>query len=166
MKMKPILLVLLCATAITCLFACEKAKDLIPGGTLSFNLNDTLYESSKLTVSGSITTDTTSTMLVISGSNNAGWAVTINVQTNEPLKPGTYTSAITPMNALGWSMILAGKNYDSFNEGAVAGNATIVINKVTSTHAEGTFSGTIINDLNPDDIKVVSNGKFDVSITP
>ncbi|UYQ93121.1 hypothetical protein MKQ68_23860 [Chitinophaga horti] len=151
----------------TSLFSCEKAKDLIPGGDLSFKIEDSTVTSNKNLVSGSLLDTLGGYMLVASGSGNSKWIGTINVFFPEKkLQAGTYSSEATPMNALGWVTLPDMDSYSSYNNEASVGSATIVITKISSTHAEGTFTGTLLSDLDPSVTLQVTDGKFDLTITP
>lgn len=169
MKLKTLLFALICGIAITGLFSCEKAKDLIPGGTLSLQMSDSTYTSNKNLVSGTLLDTLGGYMLVVSGGGQGQqtWLTTVNVFFPEKkLQTGTYSSTVNPMNAIGYVTLPDMTNYSSYNNEASVGSSTIVISKISNTHVEGTFNGLLLNDMDPDLTISVEGGKFDLSITP
>lgn len=167
MKMKTLLFALICGTVITGLFSCEKAKDLIPGGTMQLDISDSTYLANKNLVSGTIMDTLGGYMLVMSASGNNKWIATVNVFFPEKkLQTGTFSSETNPMNAIGWVTLPDMSGFSSYNNEASVGRASITITKISSTHAEGSFSGLLLSDMDPESTMEITNGEFDVSVTP
>ncbi|MCK7558995.1 hypothetical protein MKQ70_30060 [Chitinophaga sedimenti] len=70
------------------------------------------------------------------------------------------------MNAIGWVTLPDMSGFSSYNNEASVGRASITITKISSTHAEGSFSGLLLSDMDPESTMEITNGEFDVSVTP
>lgn len=147
----------------TVLSACEKDKN-TAAGAFTAKIDNVLLDINRQVTATYYDTGSINSYLIISGLGLDNQAVTVNVVfPDEKLKPGTYTLSPTSYNYIAWykSGFSEVFSADDVNEG---GSATIILESISETKAKGTFSGTLINDVDASQSKTVTEGKFDVSV--
>ena len=104
---------------------------------------------------------------------SSGQAVSIVVESESPIVTGTYTlNSMTNTIATSFPKIQYIENQSSSNlisyETDVTGaySSTVTITAISSTNVQGTFNGVLISGQNSTDTKTISNGKFNVNISP
>lgn len=162
MKLKQSILALgLLATAV--LGSCEKDKN-PAAGTCSVKLDNVLLTINKQLTATYYDTGSVNSYLIISGLGADNQAITVNVVfPDEQLKPGTYTLTANTYNFLAWYTSGFAEAY-SADDVSKGGAATITLETISETKAKGTFSGKLINDTDPSQSKIVTEGKFDVAV--
>ncbi|MRG49074.1 hypothetical protein GFS24_28450 [Chitinophaga sp. SYP-B3965] len=164
MKLKQSILALgLLATA--ALSACEKDKN-TAAGTCSVKIDNVFIDINKQLTATYNDTGSRNSFLIISGLGADNQAITINVVfPDRQLKPGTYILAADTYNYLAWYKSGFSEAYsaDDINDGGIA---TITLETISATKAKGTFSGKLVNDTNLAESKIITEGKFDVTVLP
>jgi len=152
-----------------CLTACKK-KDIFEDnrsqGTMSMKLDgQVLTVSKQLTGSLYDTANDVMSHLIVSGMTEDNQLLTVNVAfPNKQLKTGTYELNTFRYNTIGWMQRLSeGIGYSAVDL-EYGASATIQIESISETKAKGTFSGVLIHDVDETKKKVVSEGRFEVSL--
>lgn len=148
---------------ITVLSACEKDKN-TAAGAFTAKIDDVLLDINRQVTATYYDTGSANSYLIISGLGVDNQAVTVNVVfPDEQLKPGTYTLSSTTYNYIAWYKAGFSEVFsaDDVNEGGIA---TITLESISETKAKGTFSGKLINDTDVSQSKIISEGRFDVSV--
>jgi hypothetical protein len=162
MKLKQSILALgLLATA--ALSACEKDKNTV-AGTCSVKIDGVLVDINKQLTATYYDTGSINSYLIISGLGTDNQGITVNVVfPDTQLKPGTYVLSADTYNYLAWYKSGFSEAYsaDDVNDGGIA---TITLETISETRAKGTFSGKLVNDENLAEQKIITEGKFDVSV--
>ncbi|MGX5818439.1 hypothetical protein ACWKWU_09600 [Chitinophaga lutea] len=156
----------LCLLAGATFTACEK-KDIFADnkveGYLSMKVNDSLITVTKQ-LTATLYDSTGNYLVVISGLTASNQLMTVNfVLPNKQFKAGEYKLTALDHNYISWMKKPPSIDNYSADDVSLGAAAVFNIESVSDSKAKGTFTGVMIHEVDADDKKTVTEGKFEVS---
>lgn len=151
MRMK-LLMVAVIAALGTAFCSCDKKNETTPSSIFSFKLDGVQYQSNATEAYITDTVYTGKKTLVLDGvTNNFGHHMELMITFPDSLKTGTYTEDVE----------MSLMNIQEKETGYLGKSIKVIITGINSKHAEGSFSGVLINGETE---KPLTDGTFKVVI--